>query len=103
MALEKKPERKQDTAWSTALGEGKSPSSLLSFVLHHCLFLQPAVGILGGPGLSAVGRERWAHSTGQAESSWVVDVRSFLVLSVDQAGGLGQQNSLQTLETRTGS
>lgn len=102
MALEKKLERKQNAGWSIALGEDKSPSSLLSFDLHHRLFLQPAVGILGGPGLSALGRERWARSTGQAESSWVVDVRSFLVLSVDQAGGLGQWDSFQTLETRTG-
>lgn len=85
-------------AWSTALGGVKSPSSLLSFVLHHRLFLQPAVGILGGPGLPVLWRERWAHPTGQAESSWVVDVRSFLFLSIDQAGGLGQQMSFQTLE-----
>lgn len=42
--------------------------------------LQPAVGILGGPGLPALWRESWAHAMGQAESSWVVDGRSFIPL-----------------------
>lgn len=58
------------------------------------MFLQPAVGILGGPGPPALWRERWAHPTGQAESSWVAHVRSFPFVSVDQAGGPGATEEL---------
>ena len=95
------PEQKHSLVNSTRRSQKPQlPSQLCSS--PPSVLLQPAVSILGGPGLPALWRERWARPTGQAESSWVVDVRSFLLLSVEQAGGLGQQISFETLKTQTG-
>lgn len=79
------------TAWSAALGGVRSPSSLLSFVLHQGL-CSCSCGHLGGPGLPVLWRERWAQPMGQDENSWV-DVRSFLFLSFDQAGAWGSTSA----------